>query len=115
MFGEKNHRFFDPNIFYVDDELRKVAELLVGGFIFTGQERPTGQRGHMREDLLKKFVTGEGVAGRLPYSILTKMYSIIGWKGLALNKFLQFDGITERGRYPNCMRSFESAVGPRRV
>ena len=26
VYGSKNHRFFDPNIFYVDDELRKVVE-----------------------------------------------------------------------------------------
>ena len=29
------HRYFDPNIFYADDELRKQVELLVGGSIFT--------------------------------------------------------------------------------
>ena len=53
MYGEKNHKFFDPNIFYVDDDLRKVVELLIGGCIFSAQERPTGQKGFMREDLLR--------------------------------------------------------------
>ncbi|CAK0792945.1 unnamed protein product, partial [Prorocentrum cordatum] len=130
MYGHKNHKYFDPNVFFVDDELRKVVELLVDGFIFTGQERPSGQRGTMREDcgsgvkrtaagilvtraptaegraarvvpfnvgdLLKKFATAEGVSGRLPYSILTKMFRIVGWKRLEVNKFLVFDEITEQ-------------------
>ena len=29
MYGQKNHKYFDPNIFYADDELRKQVELLV--------------------------------------------------------------------------------------
>ena len=64
MYGTKNHKFFDPNVFYQDDELRKTIETLVGGIIYTGQERPTGGRCSMREDLLKKFATGEGISGR---------------------------------------------------
>lgn len=41
-YGTELHRYYDPNIFYIDEELRKVLELLLGGIIFTGQERPVG-------------------------------------------------------------------------
>jgi hypothetical protein len=95
IFGSKNHRYFDPNIFYVDDEMRKVVESLAGGIIFTGQERPSGTRNQIREDLLKKFCTAEGISGRLPYAILTKLVKLVGWKRIELNKLFKFDSITE--------------------
>ncbi len=40
MYGDKNHKYFDPNIFFTDEEMRKVIELLVGGIVFTGQDCP---------------------------------------------------------------------------
>ena len=95
-YGPVNHRYFDPNIFYQDEELRKVVGLLFGGFIFSGQERPTGQKSTLREDLLKKFATAEGISGRLPYAILTKLYMLVGWKRLECNKIFKFTDITER-------------------
>ncbi|CAK0885110.1 unnamed protein product, partial [Prorocentrum cordatum] len=82
MHGDKNHKFFDPNIFFQDEEMRK--------------ERPSGQRSSMRQDLLKKFATADTIAGRLPYSILTKMYRIIGWKRMEVNQFFTFDNVNER-------------------
>ena len=60
--------------------MRKVLELLVGGIIFTGQERPVGTRQDIREDLWKKFTSGDKLSGRMPYGILTKMLEISGWK-----------------------------------
>ena len=33
-YGPINHRYFDPNIFYQDEELRKTIQHLFGGFIF---------------------------------------------------------------------------------
>jgi hypothetical protein len=95
MVGAQNHRYFDPNVFYQDDEMRKIIETLIGAFLFTGQERPTGQKNSMREDLLKKFATAEGIAGRMPYAILTKLIKLIGWKRLEMNKLFQFDGIDD--------------------
>eukprot|EP00973_Karenia_brevis_P036526 5035764-Karenia_brevis.AAC.1 len=89
------HRYYDPNIFYQDEELRKVVELLMGGFIFSGQEKPTGTKQSLREDSLKKFVTREGVTGRLPYAILTRLFCIIGWKRIECNRLFKFDEITE--------------------
>ncbi len=59
------------------------------------QEKPTGGRTRVREDLLKKFATGEGIAGRMPYAILTKQFNIIGWKRMEMNRLIQFDDVTE--------------------
>ena len=42
MLGDKNHKFFDPNIFLVDDELRKVIEGLVGAFCILGKNSQRG-------------------------------------------------------------------------
>ena len=95
MYGAANHKYFDPNVFYQDDELRKVIETLAGGMLFTGQERPTGTKNCMREDLLKKFATAEGIAGRLPYAILTKLIKLIGWKRIELNKLFKFADIDD--------------------
>ena len=93
MYGPENHVFFDPNVFYDDSELRKVIQLLAGRFIYTGQEKPTNTRNGMRQDLVKKFATGEGIAGRMPYGILTKLFHILGWKRLEMNKLLVFSEV----------------------
>ena len=50
----------------------------------------------MREDLLKKFATAEGISGRLPYAILTKLYELVGWKRVECNKLFRFYEVTER-------------------
>ena len=105
MLGEDNHCTFDPNIFYTDDELRKQVPNMAGHFVFTGQERPTGGKQPIREDLLKKFSTGEGICGRLPYGILTKMHHIIGWKRLESNKLIEFHDITE-DNFESILRRF---------
>jgi hypothetical protein len=55
MLGQSLHKYFDPNVFYDDTELRKTIELLFGGICFSGQERPTGNKTSLREDLLKKL------------------------------------------------------------
>ena len=65
------------------------------GIIFTGQERPTGVKQSLREDLLKKFLTGEGISARLPYAIVTKLIEVSGWKRVELNKMFRFFEITE--------------------
>ena len=77
--GPDLHKYVDPNIFFLD-ELRKMLELLVGGILYTGHERPMGSKSDVREDLLKKFCSADGLAGRLPYGVLTKMFKITGWK-----------------------------------
>ena len=42
IYGTHNHKVFDPNVFYSDDELRKVNEEIVTTIIQTMQERPRG-------------------------------------------------------------------------
>ena len=95
MLGEENHCLFDPNIFYSDEELRKQAPNIAGHLVYTAQEKPTGTKNDIREDLLKKMLTGEGVAGRLPYGIITKLLNIIGWKRMETNKLIEFKDISE--------------------
>ena len=73
MYGITNHRYFDPNIFYNDELMIEFIPLLKGGFLFSGQKRSGGANNFLRDDLLKIFAAVEGIAGRLPYSILTKL------------------------------------------
>ncbi len=105
MYGEENHCMFDPNVFYDDTELRKQIEKMVGRIIYTGQEKPTNTRCGIRQDLVKKFATGEGIAGRMPYGIVTKLFKVVGWKRIELNKFLSFDDVTENN-FESIMRRF---------
>lgn len=109
MYGSANHKFFDPNIFYVDDELRKQVESLAGACIYTGQEKPTGGKGKVREDLIKKFATGEGISGRMPYAILTKLIRIIGWKRMEVNKLIRFEDVVEEN-FESIMRLAKTQV-----
>ena len=56
--------FFDPNIWFNEEEMRKQVGQLNGCIILTGQETPgTGRK--IREDLFKNFASGDGIAGAL--------------------------------------------------
>jgi hypothetical protein len=57
----------------------------------------------MREDLFKKTMSGDGVAGRKPYGIMTRMLQIIGWKRIELNRLLRFSSVSE-SNFPSIMR-----------
>ena len=105
MYGASNHVLFDPNIFYEDGELRKVLGNLMGRFIYTGQERPQGTRHGFRQDLLKKFASGEGISARMPYGIVTKLLKVIGWKRIELNSVMEFEGCTEQN-FESILRRF---------
>ncbi len=59
MYGNL-HTFFDPNIFYQDEELRNIVEQFVGCIILTGQEAPQSSR-KMREDIYKKVMSADGL------------------------------------------------------
>ena len=78
MYGAKNHKYFDPRIFYNDDLMMKFLPLLKGAFYWIGQERPTGNMERLREDLLKKFAIAEGLSGRPPYAVIVKLTQLIG-------------------------------------
>ena len=62
----------------------------------TAQERPEGLSKSFREDLLKKMMSGDGIFGRLPYQILTKVIHLVGWKRMELNRLVRFTGVTDR-------------------
>ena len=90
-----NFAFFDPNIWFNEDEMRKQVEQLNGCCVLTGQETPaTGRK--LREDLFKKFASADGIAGRKPYGFLTRMIHCTGWKRLEANRMLQFADVSER-------------------
>lgn len=95
MLGTENHKFFDPQVFFLDEELRKQIELLKGAVVFTAQERPEGIGRGVREDLFKNWVSADGIFGRLPYQIATKVISLVGWKRMELNRLIKFQGIDE--------------------
>jgi hypothetical protein len=51
------HTYFDPNIWYHDDELRKQVEQFIGCIVLTAQEAPKTPR-KLRDDLYKKRWAG---------------------------------------------------------
>ena len=95
MLGSNLHRYFDPQVFYMDEEMRKQVESLVGSIVMTAQEKPEGMNKSFREDLFKKMATADGIFGRLPYAVLTKVITLIGWKRMELNKLITFAGVPE--------------------
>ena len=42
MLGDKNHRFFDPQMFDMEEEMRKQVELLTGALVLTAQDLMAG-------------------------------------------------------------------------
>ena len=76
--------------------MRKCVDLLLGGCVFTGQERPQGMGKKVRLHLYKKFATGEGIRGRLPYAIVTRMIRLFGWKRLEVNSLFDLEEVTEK-------------------
>ena len=95
MLGHSNHKYFDPQVFYLDEEMRKTVESLKGTIVLTAQEKPEGLRRSFREDLFKKLASADGIFGRLPYQILTKVIYLVGWKRMELNKLITFEGVSE--------------------
>lgn len=94
MYGH-NFAFFDPNIWYNEEEIRKQIEQLNGCCILTGQETP-GTNRKLKEDLFKKFASGDGIAGRKPYGFKTRMIHCTGWKRLEANRMFTLSGVTKR-------------------
>jgi hypothetical protein len=89
------HAYLDMNIYYSDDELRKQGELLIDMIVGTGQESVQGSTSALRFDLLKKHLSGDPIAMRLLYSIVTKMEPLVGWKRYECNLLPTFVGVTE--------------------
>lgn len=93
--GEELHKYFDPFVFFDDEDSRKCVELLAGGCVLSGQERPQGSKRKLLLHLWRKFLSGEGLRGRLPYAILTRMIRLIGWVRIEVNSLLAFNDLTE--------------------
>lgn len=83
-----NHGFFDPNVWFNEDELRKQVETYARCIVMTGQEGPESHK-KLHLDLFKKTVSGDGIAGRKPYGYTTSMFQIVGWKRLEVNKMMK--------------------------
>ena len=73
------------------------------------QERPTGNRGAFRLDIWKRLCSADGIAGRLPYGIITRMFYLIGVKFFELNHLIQFHGVVERDVESVLRRSMKDA------
>ncbi|CAE7841050.1 unnamed protein product, partial [Symbiodinium sp. KB8] len=68
-----NHAFFDPNIWHLDEELRKQVESFARCFVLTGQEAPeTNKKLHI--DLYKKTISADGIMGRKPYGYIAHVH-----------------------------------------
>lgn len=83
-----NHGFFDPNVWFNEDELRKQVETYARCIVMTGQEGPESHK-KLHLDLFKKTVSGDGIAGRKHYGYTTSMFQIVGWKRLEVNKMMK--------------------------
>lgn len=107
-----NHAFIDPNLWFQEDELRKQIEQFARCFIFTGQEPLQGHR-RVREDLYKKTMSANGIAGRKSYGAVTRMLSLVGWKRLEVNHMFNFQGVTSENFNSLLRRSFVWRPKPR--
>ncbi|CAE7674583.1 unnamed protein product [Symbiodinium sp. CCMP2592] len=100
-----NHSYFDPNIWHLDEELRKQVESFAKCFVLTGQEAPETNR-KMHIDLYKKTISGDGIMGRKPYGYSTRMFQMIGWTRLEVNRVMAFLGVTNGNFNSMFRRSF---------
>ena len=71
-----SHGFFDPNVWFNEDELRQQVESFARCIVITGQEAPETHRN--------------------PYGYTTRMFSILGWKRLEVNRMMRFAGIDSK-------------------
>ena len=101
--GEELHKCFDPAVLMDEEELRKVVETMADGIVFTAQERPQGGKRRILLHLWKKLLSADGLRGRMPYAILTRMIRILGWTRVETNSVLDFLGVSE-GEFESIMR-----------
>ena len=70
-----------------------------------GQEAP-GTNKRLREDLYKKFMSAEGISGRKPYGLRTRMIECRGWKRLEANRMFEFMQVSKKDFNVILRRSF---------
>ncbi len=102
--GRHNHQYFDARILTDGEKLRTVIPTMVGRCVYTAQEQPGG-RDRIQDDLLKKVATAEGLMGRLPYTILAKLFYLVGWKRFETNKPLHLEPL-EHAAFEALLRRF---------
>lgn len=54
-----------------------------------------GEGARLREDVYKRHISGDPIACRLPYAMVTKMTMLLGWKRFEMNDTLKFSGTSE--------------------
>ena len=85
--------------------MRKQVSQCAGCFILTAQEKPeTGRK--MREDLFKKACSADGIAGRPPYGMSTRMIELICWLRYEVNSMFTLSGVTESNFQSAYRRAF---------
>ena len=89
-----NHAFIDPNLFHNEEEMRKQLEQFAHCWMITAQEAPETHR-HFQQDLYKKFMSADDLAGRKPYGFVTKMMRVTGFKRFETNKIMTFRNVME--------------------
>ena len=103
MYGH-NNASFDPNIWYDDQELRIQIEQCVGCVILAAQDaRRTRNSGRTSTH---KTISADGIAGRKPYGITTRILQLVGWERLEVNRLMSFAGIWETNFASIFRRSF---------
>ncbi|CAE7209382.1 unnamed protein product, partial [Symbiodinium microadriaticum] len=90
----QNHAFIDPNLFHNEEEMRKQLEQFAHCWIITAQEAPETHR-HFQQDLYKKFMSADDLAGRKPYGFVAKMMRVTGFKRFETNKIMTFRNVME--------------------
>ena len=85
--------------------MRKQVEQAAGRFILTAQEAPETNR-RMREDLFKKTMSADGIAGRRPYGMVTRVIELVGWKRYEVNRMIKFAGVTQENIHSIFRRGF---------
>ena len=68
---------------------------MIGLCLPAGQEAP-GTNKRPREDLYKKFMSAEGISGRKPYGLRTRMIECRGWKRLEANRMFDFQQVSKK-------------------
>ena len=94
------HGFFDSSALYMDGELRKFIEQLVGLRVWTSQEATEGgtEKKSPRQDIYKKICPPDAISRRPPYDKSTKMLSLGGSVRFELNKPLTFTNVKADAR-----------------
>ena len=75
--GRHNHKYSDIRILTDAERLRTVIPTLDGSVACTAQEQPSG-KDKIQDDLLKNVAVGEGILGRLPCTILARLFLFLG-------------------------------------